>query len=387
MTVKRQYILPNCNLTLEGLTAGDEADPMSPLTVLLNSEFMFPALGETLSGGREFLEHMWLTVSEYAQSILSGIPRPTGDSFQEGKLVTLLPTENQRHQLQAKVTNANGDTTVKKLDLTSVQLFDLMEALDQLVADTLTLPDMTLSLSPLHRRYARPLEPTSQKAAPIALGLSALAASAAVLFMVPVPEVEPHRTTKDQEASLSATEDASPETPTPAPPAESDSLPAGSNPQDSEADAIAPTSPEAAETEPTPTTPRSIEDLADATGPVEAATALTRLSTAPSITDSEALDDLAENLETDLEEALPDPVGFTEPLIYRVAVSEMGDLLGYKYESDAALLNVALTPLPTLTYIPVDPTAARQEPVAQFRITFEPDGTVQVQPVDPATTE
>ncbi|NJO09147.1 MAG: hypothetical protein HC873_05205 [Leptolyngbyaceae cyanobacterium SL_1_1] len=63
-----------------------------------------------------------------------------------------------------------------------------------------------------------------------------------------------------------------------------------------------------------------------------------------------------------------------------MAVSEQGDLIGYKYVNDAALLNVDETPLPGLTFIPLNQELVRQEPVAQFRVTFTPLGELAVEP-------
>ena len=62
MTAQRQYILPNCNLIVEGLVTGEESDPTSPLTVVLNSECTFPGTPNRLSGGREFLNALVKTL-------------------------------------------------------------------------------------------------------------------------------------------------------------------------------------------------------------------------------------------------------------------------------------------------------------------------------------
>ncbi len=371
MTLKRQYTLPNCNLILEGLVTGDESDPNAPLTVLLNTEFVFPGLGETLSGGREFLETMMMVVSDYAQGVLSGVPRPETLGT---ATVQLTPGAGHLHQLRATVTDAEGNTQVKNLTLSSVQLFDLVEAIDQVFADTLTLPDLTLKLTPLDRRHARPLEPISKKAAPIATGLSALAAAAAMLFMVPVPQVEAPRRSPDEQATLGTEQ----------PPSVSDTETPSSTvpPSTTGVDGDSTDSPENAGGESAPA------DTSDqAVGPVDAATALSRLSIAPEITDADTLRELETSLEKTLEEALVDPIPFEESLTYRVAVSGTGDLLGYKYESDAALLNVALTPLPELTFVPLTTATEATEPVAQFRVTFNPDGSVQAEPLSSVKPE
>jgi hypothetical protein len=384
MTVQRQYILPNCNLIIEGLIAGDESDPTSPLTVVLNSEFTFPGTVDRLSGGREFLNAIVKTVSDYAQSLLSGVPYPLEASPSESQPVTLTPTVNQRHQLIATVTDANQQTTQKTVELNSVQLFDLMEAIDQLMADNATLPDMTLQVAPLNRRHARPAEPVTKRVIPAAVGISTLAASAALLFLVPVPEFEPTPREEEDVSELVETEadnlangdDAADDPPVTA---EDAAEPAIADSEDTDTDAPEPPLSEAEEADET-------ED--SFVGPVAAGIALGRLSAADAIADDGLLNDLEAELESKLATALEDladgdELPFEESLTYRIAVSETGDILGYKYENDAALDNIDATPLPTFTFVPVDTDSAVEERVAQFRLTFEPDGTVIAEPIIP----
>jgi hypothetical protein len=372
MTVQRHYTLPNCNLTLEGLAAGDETDPMAPLTVVLNSECTFPGISETLSGGREFLNALITTVSDYAQSLLSGVPYPLPEAASEHHPVVLQPADHHRHQLVAVVSDDEGQPIHKTLVLNSVQLFDLMEAVDQLLADTQTLPDMALQLSPLHRRHARPAEPASKRIFPVAAGLSALGAAAAVLFMVPVPEFEPQRPQRE-EAAVSEQVD---ETATNL--AESDTAPPN---EATEEDSPLRTE-TAAEEDVDEDLTGAIADSAPV-DPVAAGIALGRLSTAPSIDDEQVLSELEDDLTQTLEANLADDISFADALTYRVAVSEAGDIVGYKYENDAALENVDDTPLPALTFIPVNGADDEDEPVAIFLVTFDTDGEVTAEPLDP----
>jgi hypothetical protein len=253
------------------------------------------------------------------------------------------------------VAGPDGEQTRKSVELNSVQLFDLMEAVDQLLADTQTLPDMTLQISPLHRRYARPAVPASKRVIPAAAGLSALVASAALLFLIPVPEFEPQRPEREDQALSELVED----------------------------DDTAVVDPETTEPATAETPEETTEAIAEngAVDPVTAGIALGRLSSAPVITDAEVLSELETDLENTLEDNLADDLAFADALIYRVAVSEAGDVLGYKYENEAALENVESTPLPDLTFIPVNPEAAADEPVAQFQVTFEADGDVTAEPI------
>lgn len=392
MTAQRQYILPNCNLVIEGLVTGEESDPTSPLTVVLNSECTFPGTTDRLSGGREFLNALVKTVSDYAQSLLSGVPYPLDEKPTAAQPVTLQLTDQQRHQLVATIANVDGAETQTTINLNSVQLFDLVEAVDQLLADTFTLPDMSLQVTPLNRRHARPAEPVTQRVIPAAVGVSALAAASVLLFMVPVPEFEPQRRQNEAQSELEQLEDLVE--------AESANLAeqGGASP-DADADT------EAIETADEDETTADVDtdteaagdsdaetrednagaDNEEVVGPVAAGIALGRLSTAPAIADDDALDDLASDVEATLESALEelaDDAAFDEVLIYRIAVSEDGEILGYKYENDAALENIDDTPLPRLTFIPVDAESAIDEPIAQFRITFTPSGTVTAELIE-----
>lgn len=385
MTVQRQYILPHCNLVIEGLIAGDESDPTSPLTVVLNSEFTFPGTSDRLSGGREFLNAIVKTVSDYAQSLLSGVPYPLAESPTETQPVTLTPTAKHHHQLVATVAETDGAPTQKTVELNSVQLFDLMEAVDQLLTDNATLPDLTLQVAPLHRRHTRPAEPVTRRVIPAAVGISTLAAAAALLFLVPVPEFEPTLREEEEVSELVETEadnlatDDSAATADPATSATTDS------PDDE---------PPAAEPETVDTEPSGEDEFADETvaDPIAAGMALGRLSAVDAIADDDLLNDLEAELESKLETALEDladgdDLPFAESLTYRIAVSETGDILGYKYENDAALDYIDATPLPAVTFIPVNVDRAVAERVAQFRLTFEPDGTVMAEPIAPDPDE
>ena len=86
-----------------------------------------------------------------------------------------------------------------------------------------------------------------------------------------------------------------------------------------------------------------------------------------------------ETLQQQLQQQLTsefEPATLTEAVSYQVSVADNGDVLGYRPVGDTALNEVENTPLPTVTYIPVD--GATVEPVAEFRVTFTADGQVEV---------
>ncbi len=354
MTIRRQYILPNCNLILEGMSGEDALNPLAPLTVLLNTECQFPGIADPIVGGRDFLEALVQAVSRYAQAFLSGVPAlppKTTAAATAAPLVTLEPEGRHRHRLRLATVDKEGSAPPVDIVLTTVQLFDLVEAVDQLLADTQTLPDLTVALNSIPRRQAKPREPLVQRAAPVAVGASAVAVAAAALFFLPVPSLEPRPPESVQENGTSSESSETPET---------------------EANTTTP-----------PGTDGEAAAAEDRGSPVEAALALARLENAPAIEDADTLDTLQNQLVDTLEQNLGGAT-FGEDLVYRVGVSATGELLGYRHESDAALLNVDATPLPQLTYVPVNPDTVVEEPVAQFRVTFSAAGEVTAEPLTSA---
>ncbi|WP_035985432.1 DUF4335 domain-containing protein [Leptolyngbya sp. KIOST-1] len=349
MTVQRQYTLPHCNLVLEGLSA-DANDPLSPLAVLMNAECHLPGASDaTLTGGREFLDSLVAAVSRYGQQLLSGVPSPAPAGPGQ-PTVEVKPGEGGYHHLlvhQQPLGEPLSDINAQPpldVKLTTVQFYDLMEAVDQLLADTQTLPDLTAQFQAVSRRLVQPTEPIAQRAAPAALGAAVLAAAGLALFFVPPPEFEPTRPESESSA-----------------PAES-----GTNPLE--------TAPGA-----------GVEPVVDTTESAAAGVDLERLEAAPAITDAATLALLRSDLARRLEENWTDAPRPSGDLAYRVMVSEDGDILGYKYDSDLALAEVDNTPLPQLTFVPVDGAEPVRERVAQFIATFTPAGQVLVEPTSAPT--
>jgi hypothetical protein len=341
MSVQRQYTLPHCNLVLEGLSA-DANDPLSPLAVLMNAECHLPgATDATLTGGREFLDSLVAAVSRYGQQLLSGVAYPTLPSVVPPP-VEVKPGDGPYHHLivhQQPLGEPLSDSNVQPpldIKLTTVQFYDLMEAVDQLLADTQTLPDLTARFQAVSRRLVRPTEPVAQRAAPAALGAAALAAAALALFFVPPPEFEPSR------------------------PGSESNTPAESSPNSLE------------------TNPNPAAELATAESDLES------LENAPAITNPGTIALLSSDVTRRLQEAWADAPRPSGDLAYRMVVSEDGDILGYKYENDLALAEVDNTPLPELTFVPVAGAEPVREPVAQFIATFTPAGDVVVEPTSAA---
>ncbi|NJL83397.1 MAG: DUF4335 domain-containing protein [Chloroflexaceae bacterium] len=167
MTIRRQYLLPNCNLIVEGLSSQDESAADRPLlAIAINVECHFQGRQQILSGGKAFIQNLTAAASAYAQEYLSGLPRSQEPQTEEDR-VQIQPREG-RHCLIWQP-GSKGQAQPVEIELATMELFDLVEAIDQLAADRQTLPDLQLSLEPLHRRHRRPEEPLTQRAAPLAM--------------------------------------------------------------------------------------------------------------------------------------------------------------------------------------------------------------------------
>jgi hypothetical protein len=219
MTIRRQYSLPNCTLILEGLSNEMTDNPQDgqPLSILVNAECKFVGIDRKLHGGRVFVENLVKATSAYAQECLSGIRHPqevqgTGDRVNLEKIpgTTL-------HRISWHPPEDVNEEPVE-LELNTVQLFDLVEAVDQFVADTRTLPDLTLKLQPVSRRYRQPDEPLAQRAVPATMGMVSLAAAALAFLLIPIPEVRQPEETRPQPSPTQTAPNTQPSPPAASPP-------------------------------------------------------------------------------------------------------------------------------------------------------------------------
>lgn len=214
--MKRQYILPNCNLVLEGVEDPDaeNADILSgqaPMSTLINAECHLLNSNQKLSGGNVFLKNLAYTVSNYAQGLLSGLFQPQREVMEYPQISLQKVEEQHFHRLTLEPEPNSGESTIS-VDLTTVELFDLVDAIDQFFADTLTLPEMTLELQSVSKRYRQPEKPLAERLTPVAIGFSSLAIAAGAILMIPTPETAPpasppiNRTTETETEALTETE-------------------------------------------------------------------------------------------------------------------------------------------------------------------------------------
>ena len=165
MTIQRQFSLPNCTLDLEGISNSvSDAALGESLDVLLRLECQFGNLAQPLTGGLDLLNSLIQATNQCTQSWMSGVPhRRLTKLNQDQSAVHLLPQEEDGFELTVPTSLLNESSQYAEdpltVHLTTIQLFDLVEALDQLLADQQTLPNLSLSVRPLSRSEAASGQP------------------------------------------------------------------------------------------------------------------------------------------------------------------------------------------------------------------------------------
>lgn len=354
MDIRRQYSLPNCTLVLEGYSdttgavtgAGNSPQDTRPLmSILVNAECHFTGHRKPLIGGRDFFESLVASVSGYAQEFLSGVPHPENNRHHPGGVHLQRVDHQDLHRIvvQATTPPQGEDNSSKALspeggfiDLTTVQLFDLVEAVDQFLADTCTLPDLVLNLTPASKRDAVSSEPLAKRATPAAVGVTSLALAAIAFSFIPVPKVQP---SKEQVPK-----------------------------------------PQASATQPTPSNTPTTLPTPSANPSIAASELKALLASAPEITDATQLSFLQRRVYTNINQAWVDRRREGESLVYLVGVSQDGAILGYQPVNQAADNYAKSTPLPNLAYTPTAGNVPNQEPIAQFKVVFTNRGILQVSP-------
>lgn len=376
MNIQRKYSLPNCTLLLEGLsdmtrTTGNHGgitanfqDLRPELSILVNAECYLSSHTQPIVGGREFFESLVTAVSNYvqevlAQEVLSKKPGNQSQKFahqnQGSELVQLEKIDANSHRLivHSEITpdNLRGDTnegTPIEIILNTVQLFDLVEAVDQFFADSQTLPELCLELHPVTPGHGGGSQIFLKQAIPATVGISSLALAAFTSFLIPIPQVRPPEIKPEEQSSAKM--------PTTAPPAAtSTSL----NPPLQKQEAATPTATETAK----PIVAKDLEAL---------------LRTLPEITDSSQLRALNRQVYNQINPAWTNRSELPEDLVYRLGVAADGSIIGYKSINRAASDAIEKTPLPKLLYNPAN--AVANEPIAQFKVVFTQTGILQISP-------
>ncbi|NEQ69871.1 MAG: DUF4335 domain-containing protein [Symploca sp. SIO2D2] len=330
MTIRRQYSLPNCTLILEGLsdpnaTPNGQLDPRPLMTILVNAQCHFPSQDYLLEGGRDFFESLVSVVSRYAQECLSQVSHPKLDGDKTA-MVQLEKVEGKNlHQLTQIAAAEKDPRQALPIDLTTVQLFDLVEAIDQFLADGRTLPDIDVGIEPVSKRYRKAEIPITQRAAPAAVGMTSLVLAAVALFFVPVPELSETKPTITEET---------------------------------------PSEEEQQATNPSPSPTRSpTTELEEALQ--------------SEITDPTEVRFLQRSLYKKVNQTWEDRGELYQNLSYRVSVGQDGEIVGYKPIDNTGVDADEETPLPELLYTP---TEDNKEAIASFRVVFNRNGVLQISP-------
>lgn len=391
MSVRRKYSLPGCTLILEGVTT-ENTGRRPTISAVVNAECHILGQSQILAGGQGFLQQLTETVSAYTQSLLSSIVPivPTGH-------IAIEPLPPLQHRLT--ITDPGLDAPVS-LELTTLQLFDLVESLDQMLADARTLPSWTLDLKPLTRHQARLDPPLVEQATPAAIGVSSLAITALALFFMPIPEVrrptEPLPVSADEQAATEAgqttgsTPPIDPETQpkeseTDVDPLKTDSLKPEQTKKKTREESAADTDANTKTTTKSKATTqaKTKDNQADSSQAKSKSSATTDKPSEPEIiTDSDQLYALHLKLDQDLSAAWNSDSAPSNDQEYRVSVGRDGAIIGYIGRSSGAESYVDSTPLPDQLYVPAEAGNAQVEAQADFRVVFSDSGTIEVSPWD-----
>ncbi len=363
MNIQRKYSLPNCTLLLEGLsdvTRAAQFQELRPeLSILVNAECYLSGYNQPLTGGREFFESLVRAVSGYAQEFLSNVPNPQAHNH-ESELVEFQKIDSNRHRLIVHSEGApegfesqpsHAKRPPIEIDLSTVQLFDLVEAVDQFFADSQTLPELSLELQPVTKRYGAASQGLINQVVPAAVGVSSLAVAAIAFNLIPPPQMRPPQPQPDEQTT-STTKNLTP------------------SPLTEPTPTSAATPITAASPTPTPTTNPNPE--------VKDLEAL--LNTVTEITDPSQLRALNRQVYNQIHPAWTNRSRLQQDLIYRIGVAADGAIVGYKAVNQEANQGIGQTPLPNLLYNPANRPPISNEPIAQFRVVFTTNGVLQVSP-------
>jgi len=184
MNIMRQYQSSNCILVLQGFS-NDAANSFN-LDILLSAECRIISSQTTLSGGKTFLENLTKVVSAYTQDLLSGLSHPPNLNL-ESDMINIQPY-NHVHRLTWQKSK-DDEQDKEQIDLTTVELFDLLDTMDQFSSDSSTLPDLKWRLEPLSRRYRQDGEPIFDRSVPAIVGIGTVALTAIASFLTEPPVV------------------------------------------------------------------------------------------------------------------------------------------------------------------------------------------------------
>jgi hypothetical protein len=359
MSIRRQYSLPNCTLILDGISDSQRANEARPLmSTLVNAECHISGQKKPLTGGVEFFQQLITAVSNYTQELLSKVVNaPTAQQVGNVRL-----EKGQEHRLIAQSEQGEVDW-----QLSTVQLFDLTEAIDQFLADGSTLPTLLVGIQPAPRAAKGVV---SAQAAPIGLGLSGLAATALAFYLVPTPtkitlpapaaNTAPVTKTADQPIKSND----KPPTPATSPAGAQQSVPVASPASTPSA------SPEAS------SSPVSSPSPAASKKPIEKSAIDPKINNNPT-----QVAFIERKLRREINQKWEDRKGISNKLSYTVTADEEGKIVSYVPKNSAAESKKEQVPLAKM--VPADAekvetTDAPAKKTTDFSLSFTPNGAIEI---------
>jgi Domain of unknown function (DUF4335) len=353
MSIRRQYSLPNCTLILDGISDGQRANEARPvMSTLVNAECHISGQKKPLSGGMEFFQQLITAVSNYTQELLSKVVNePTAQQVGKVRL-----EKGQEHRLFAE--SEQGDVDWQ---LTTVQLFDLTEAIDQFLADGSTLPTLLVGIQPAPRAAKGVV---SAQAAPIGLGLSGLAATALAFYLVPTPG----KITLPVPAATNA-----PVTKTSDKPVKSNDKPPAAAKQ-----SVPVTAPS-----PSAATPAASPSASPAPSkkPVERSAVESKVNENPT-----QVAFIERKLRREINQQWEDRKGLSDKVGYTLTADEEGKIVSYVPKDSAAESKKGLIPLSKMVESKMEPADAEKaetsespaKKTADFSVSFTPNGAIEI---------
>ena len=382
MTIRRQYQLPNCSLVLDGLSTDAGPGSEAVMSLLVNAECQISGQEKSLNGGYSFFAALVRAVSQYAQEVLGGFAHPQvmeGDPL----LVHINPGDGPYHHLvvQPEIIDMGMPSDSRALDikLSTVQLFDLTEAVNQFFSDSQTLPELLPALTPLSRRFVHPEVPLSDRVKPAILGIGGLIAATLAIGLLPLPKMrDPALDSRpDSAAEVRPAEDGAADASPPDEPATPDvaalpAEPAASEPsEDPDEPAVADGSEDTPEIEPAASAPTD-----SATTEPEPADQTLAPASSPSTPRSFAeVETLNDQLRRTLVENREQPRVSRDSAAYRVRITEDGTITGYEPLGQDAVAAIDETPLAKLVE-----SAPASAPSVDYRVVFTERGVIEVSP-------
>ena len=175
--IQRNYSLPSCTLQVEGIVTGGDV-----LSILTNFVCRFSHHPEPIMGGLDLLTNLVKVTGAYSQALNSN----TSLAIPEG-LVQITPQGKHLHLLSVQLDDGNAPKPLQ-ITLNTIQFFDLIEGLDRLCLDPLTLPQVALVTQTSEYKAQKAL---AGQAIPAIAGVFSVAISAAALYLIPVPKPDP----------------------------------------------------------------------------------------------------------------------------------------------------------------------------------------------------